>query len=212
MSLLLEKEAIERVQDLGSLGFLQSLIPSSQELGGWRQVLDVSALNVFVRKTKFTKETTKSVLTAFRKDDWMVSLDLQDAYFHSPIHPNFKKYLRFVYKEEVFQFEALCFVLSTTPQIFTKVMSNVAGMLHSRGIRASLYLNDWLLRAPSYICCLEDLQMTVNLSEELGFLIKKDKSQLTTSQEILYLGMEIQSRAFRAFPSASRTEQALVKL
>ncbi|XP_068250284.1 uncharacterized protein [Palaemon carinicauda] len=45
----------------------------------------------------------------------MVSLDLQDAYFHIPIHPSFKRYPRFVYRKEVFQFQALCFGLSTAP-------------------------------------------------------------------------------------------------
>ena len=36
--------------------------------------------------------------------EWVTSIDLLDAYLHIPIHPNSRKYLRFCYTSQVFQF------------------------------------------------------------------------------------------------------------
>ena len=43
------------------------------------------------------------------------SIDLSDACLHIPIHPNSRKYLRFCYKSQVFQFTSLPFGLATAP-------------------------------------------------------------------------------------------------
>jgi hypothetical protein len=38
---------------------------------------------------------------------WSTSLDLTDGYFHCPISVAFRKYLRFVWDNNVFQFRAV---------------------------------------------------------------------------------------------------------
>ena len=102
--------------------------------GSWRPVIDLSTLNLRVRKTPFKMETLQSVLLSVRSGDWMVSIDLKDAYLQIPIHPDSRKYLRFVALSQVFQFKALCFGLSTAPQVFTRVMAPVSAFLHRLGI------------------------------------------------------------------------------
>ena len=44
--------------------------------------------------------------------------------------------------EEVYQFKALCFRLSTAPQVFTRVFATVSGWAHFRGICLLRYLDD----------------------------------------------------------------------
>lgn len=68
----------------------------------------------------------------------MISLDVQDAYFHILVHPDLRKYLRFVFEDQIFQFRALCFGLLTAPQVFTRVLAPLAGWLHLAGVRISL--------------------------------------------------------------------------
>ena len=46
-----------------------------------------------------------------------VSLDLQDTYLQVLVHPSSCRYLRFCMERSVFQFHALCFGLSTAPQV-----------------------------------------------------------------------------------------------
>ena len=143
---MLQKGAIEPVTQLGP-GFYNRLFLVKKASGAWRPVLDVSRLNKFVKKTRFSMETTQSVISAIRREDWMVSMDMKDAYFHVPIHPESRKYLRFVFNGKTYQFRALCFGLSTAPQVFTRVLAPFAKFVHLAGIRIILYLDDWLVMA-----------------------------------------------------------------
>ena len=49
-------------------------------------------------------ETIQSTLLSVRRGDWMVSIDLKDAYLQVPVHPDSRRYLRFVAFNKV-----LCF-------------------------------------------------------------------------------------------------------
>ena len=69
-----------------------------------------------------------------------------------PTHPhpsNSRKYLRFCYKSQVFQFTSLPFGLATAPQVFTMIVKEVKLMALSRGLRIHQYLDDWLTRSQS---------------------------------------------------------------
>ena len=89
------------------------------------------------------------VLVSLRQSDWIVSIDLKEAYLQVPIHPDSHKYLRFVAFGKPYQFRALCFGLSTAPWVFTRVMAPVSSILHSLGIRLRRYLYDWLIHVDS---------------------------------------------------------------
>ena len=90
-------------------------------------------------------ETVASVLLSVREGDFLASLDLKDAYFQIPIHGSSRKLLRFMSEGTVYQFKALCFGLSTAPQVFTRVFAAVSAWAHARGIRLLRYLDDWLV-------------------------------------------------------------------
>ena len=60
-----------------------------------------------------------------RRDDWMVSIDVKDAYLQVCVHPGSRRYLRFMAFRRAYHFKALCFGLSTAPQVFTRVMAPV---------------------------------------------------------------------------------------
>ena len=113
--------------------------------GSWRPVIDLSTLNLFVDVSHFRMETIQSVLLSVHQGDWMASIDLKEAYLQVPVHPDSRRFLRFVAQGRVYQFSALCFGLSTAPQVFSRVMAPVSAILHSWGIRMRRYLDDWLV-------------------------------------------------------------------
>ena len=152
-------------------------------------------------------ETLQSVLLSVCQGDWMVSLDLKDAYLQVPIHPNSRKFLRFLAFGRPYQFRALCFGLSTAPQVFTRVMAPVSTFLHRLGIRIRWYLDDWLLQAQSQELVLQALETVLSLCRELDIVINSAKSNLIPSQWVLSLGMIIDS--FKASPSQPRVEKLL---
>ena len=138
---LIAKGAVE-LAPLPSPGFYSRLFVVWKTLGSWRPVIDLSHLVRFVAVSPFQMETIQSVLLSVRQRDWMASTDLKEAYLQVPVHPASRHFLRFVFRETVYQFKALCFGLSTAPQVFTRVMAPVSAILHSMGICMRLYLDD----------------------------------------------------------------------
>ena len=112
----------------------------------------------------------------------MVSIDLKDTYLQVPIHPDSRKYLRFIALNQVFQFKALCFGLSTAPQVFTWVMAPILAILHRLDVRMCRYLDDWLIQSSSRSLVIQALDTVVCLCQELGIIINWEKSNLLPSQ------------------------------
>ena len=148
IEVMLAKGALEIARDPGP-GFYSRLFLLEKASGGWRPVIDLSHLNDFVQLTSFKMETVASVLLSVREGDFLASLDLKDTYFQIPIHRSSRKLLRFMSEGTVYQFRALCFGLSTSPQVFTRVFAAVSAWAHSHGIKLLRYLDDWLVFSSS---------------------------------------------------------------
>ena len=200
---LVAKGAVE-LAPLPSPGFYSRLFVVWKTSGSWRPVIDLSHLNRFVDTSHFQMETIQSVLLSVRQGDWMASIDLKEAYLQVPIHPSSRHLLRFVFRGKVYQFKALCFGLSTAPQVFTRVMAPVSAILHSMGIRMRRYLDDWLVQSSSRDSLVRDLRTVLGLCHELGIVVNPQKSNLVPSQIVQYLGVVIDSISFRASPSQDR--------
>ena len=109
----------------------------------------------------------------------MTSINLREAYLQVPVHPESRRFLRFVVHGRTYQFTALCFGLSTAPQAFTQVMAPVSAILHSLGIRMRRYLDDWLVQASSREGLLRDLEVVFFLCRELGIVVNPEKSNFS---------------------------------
>ena len=103
----LHKRAIEQAPQ--TPGFYSRLFVFQKDSGSWRPIIDLSTLNTFIVSQRFHMETPQSVLRSIRQGDWMISLDLQDAYLQVSIHPESRRYLRFTIGGVPYQFRVLCF-------------------------------------------------------------------------------------------------------
>ena len=205
---LIAKGAVE-LAPLPSPGFYSRLFVVWKTSGSWRPVIDLSHLNRFMDVSHFQMETIQSVLLSVRQGDWMVSIDLKEAYLQVPVHPESRPFLRFVSKGHVFQFKALCFGLSTAPKVFSRVMAPVSAILHAMGIRMRRYLDDWLVQSSSRESLLRDIQTVLRLCHELGVVINREKSHFVPSQVVQYLGVVINTQSFVASPSLDRISRLL---
>ena len=138
--------------------------------------------------------TLKSLLN---KGDYMINLDLTDAYLTVPIHPVSQKFLRFLFGNETYQFTAMPFGLNIAPRVFMKIMKPVVASLRSQGIRLIIYLDDILIIASSVETLNLHKKMAIDLLASLGFLINYKKSNLIPSQQIVLLGMLIDSASMQ---------------
>ena len=166
---LLHKGAIEQAPQ--TPGFYSRLFVVQKDSGSWRPIIDLSTLNTFIVSQRFHMETPQSVLRSIRQGDWMISLDLQDAYLQVPILPESRLYLRFTMGGVPYQFRVLCFGLATAPQVFTRLMAPISAILHRYGIRILRYLDDWLILAESRTTCIQARDRLLHLCEELGLQV-----------------------------------------
>jgi hypothetical protein len=187
---LVDKRAVEVLKHPVGPGFYSSifLVPK-KEPQKFRLVINLRPLNAYLIVKRFRMETSRTVTAALHQGDWVVSLDLKDAYFHIPIHPRFRRYLRFVHRGRVLEFRALPFGLATAPYVFTRVTACLAQAAHRRLLHLYLYLDDWLLRSTLRTSLEAQIPLLLHLTDYLGFIRNREKSCLVPSQEFVFLGV-----------------------
>ena len=174
-------------------GFYSRLFLVPKKDGSMRPVVDLSPLNRFIETPHFQMEHLTTVQSLLKQGHYMTKLDLKDAYLSVAIHPQSQKYLRFLWQKKAYQFRALPFGLNIAPSVFTRLMKPVASFLRKRGIRLVLYLDDMLIIGSTPQETRQFTQMAMDLLESLGFVINKEKSILTPSRLITFLGFTIDS-------------------
>ena len=177
ITLILQKNAITEVP-LNSPGFYSNVFLVRKALGGCRPVIDLKNLNAHIHAPHFHMFTTNSVLSSVRKGDYTFKIDLQDTYFHVPIHLSSRKYLRFAFQNKVYQFQVLPFGLNTAPQIFTRLGHTVTGNLHRQVISVIPYLDDWLIHHPDRQVFLRHQAQLINTLDLVGLILNRKKSEL----------------------------------
>ena len=173
---------------------------------GIRPILDLRALNRYLRKYKFRMLTYASLLRLVRKEDWFTSIDLKDAYFHIPIYPPHRKYLRFAFRGICYEYRVLPFGLSLSPRVFVRCTEAAIAPLRQQGIRLATYLDDWLLLAQSEREARAHTCVLMRHLQELGFVINAEKSMLSPAQSIIFLGLSLDSVTFTACLSEERVK------
>jgi len=181
VSRLLNKQAIEIVEDCEDQ-FLSSFFVIKKSSGEWRFILNLKNLNRFVVAPHFKMEDWKTVIRLLSPDDFLASINLEDAYFLIPIHQDDRKFLRFRFQGSLFQFKVLPFRLASAPYIFTKILKPVLYFLRERGFLSVVYLDDFLLIASSYSQCVKNVSATMNLLISLGFMVNNRKSVFTPTK------------------------------
>ncbi|XDV39235.1 hypothetical protein PO909_008499 [Leuciscus waleckii] len=189
---LLSKGAIEPLSQAQSEGGLYSryfLVPKKD--GGLRPILDLRQLNRVLVKRQFRMLTTRQILVQIHQGDWFVSIDLKDAYFQIQIASRHRRYLRFAFEGQAYQYTVLPFGLSLAPRTFMKCMDAALAPLRMRGMRVLNYLDDWLILAQSRSVLIEHTTVLLDHLENLGLSVNWAKSSLSPSQKISFLGTEL---------------------
>ncbi len=137
-------------------------------------------------------------------------MDLKDAYFHIQIAPHHRRFLRFAFKGTAYQYSVLPFGLALAPRTFSKCMDAALSLLRSSGVRILNYLDDWLILAQSRDTLISHIDSLLIHLEYLGLCVNMQKSVLTPSQSITYLGVCLDSVERRAHLSRERAAAIFV--
>ena len=209
---LISKNAVEPVRNPNSLGFFNRLFLVPKPNDKWRPILDLSNLNPFLKVEKFKMETPETIRTSLQRGEWVTSVDFRDAYFHIPIQEQSRKYLRFHVQGQTYQFKALPFGLSTAPLEFTVIAKEVKLMAIHKGIRIHQYLDDWLVRAMSYQVCIQHTRVLLEMCQELGWVVNREKSELDPKQVFDFVGYQFDLRSGRVRPTPDRWQNLKAKI
>ena len=132
---LLKSQAIEEVQDTSSPVFYSRLFFVPKPDGSFCTFLDLKVLNQYLEVPSFKMEILFSIAAVLPPREWMIKIDLKDAYPHIIVPPNIHKYFGLVVNSVTYQFRALPFGLFTAPREFTKTLAPVVLLLRSWGIQ-----------------------------------------------------------------------------
>ena len=140
-------------------------------------------------------ETLKDVKNILKENDFMVKIDLKDAYFSVPINKESRKYVRFEWEGNLYEFQCLMFGLVPAPRIFSKLLKVPMSLLRRINVTLIIYTDDILIIAHTCQEAYLAQDSTIFLLQNLGFTINFKKSELTPSQKMEYLGVVIDSNS-----------------
>ena len=108
-------------------------------LGEYRPIINLKPLNKFVEDWPFRMEGLP-VLCSLQRNDFVMKLELKDAYYTVPVHPEHRKFLRFMTQDPVriFEFQYLPFVLKSAPRDFTRLMTPLVAVIRRMWIERRL--------------------------------------------------------------------------
>ncbi|CAG2255747.1 unnamed protein product [Mytilus edulis] len=190
---LLNKKAITQ-SFLTKDSFISNIFLVPKKGGGQRPVINLKGLNVFLRYEHFKMEGIHLLKDLLLKNDWMVKIDLTDAYLTLQIAKEHRKYLRFFWQGKIMEFRSLPFGIAVAPRIFTKLMKVPMTLLRRLGVRLIVYLDDILIMNQSNQKILSDLSTVLSILRGLGFLINTNKSVMEPSQTMEFLGYTVNSK------------------
>lgn len=173
--------------------YISNIFPRAKKDGSSRVILNLRALNKFVEYHHFKMDTLKSAIQLMRPNCFFASVDLKDAYYSIPVCSSDRKFLRFFWNGELYQFTCLAMGLTSAPRIFTKIMKCVFSSLRKLGFLNTGYIDDSLLQGDTFQECTENVKATVELMDDLGLTIHPEKSVVVPVQIIEYLGFVLNS-------------------
>lgn len=185
---LLTKGAIKQCHPVEDQ-FVSSIFTVPKSDGSSRLIFNLKDLNKFLDPVHFKMEDGRTVAKLLFKDCYMATIDIKDAYHHVPIDKEFRKFLRFRFKNKWYEYVCLPFGISTAPYVFTKLLKPLIKYLRQQGIIIVIYLDDILVIGKSYEGCLKDVELTQKWLIKLGFILNVKKSNLIPSKQCQFLGL-----------------------
>lgn len=192
--------------------FLSSIFLVDKPNGDKRFILNLKNLNKFITPPHFKMEDLRTAIKLVTPNCFLASVDLKDAYFLIPVHLEHRKYLRFEFQQNCFEFNCLPFGLNTCPLVFTKVMKPVMEHLRLHGWLSTIYLDDILCVDNSFNKCKKNVDETTCLLNNLGFIINYEKSSVEPKNCCKFLGFELDMKLFCVKPPQEKRIKVIREL
>lgn len=158
-----------------------------------RLILDLMELNKFLVLQHFMLESLDTAIWMVKRNAFMSTIDLQDAYFTVEVHPSYRKFLKFRWDSKLFQFKAVPMGLACAPYIFTKLLVPLFTHLREEGCQCFCYLDDVFITEDTRELCRASTMQVKSWFQRLGFKIQEEKSQFEPEKVVKFLGFLLDS-------------------
>ena len=166
--------------------FISPIFTTPKKDGSHRVIFNLKALNASVTYYHFKMDTLETAIRLMTPGCFMTSIDLKDAYYSVPMALEHQKYLKFVWRNQLYAFTCLPMGLTSSPRIFTKILKPVFATLRAKFGHSCLgYIDDSLNLADSYAETERATLHAVELLISLGFMIHPEKSILISPRRLL---------------------------
>ena len=122
-----------------------NVLSRAQDRGAYETSDKKVQMNRFVHTPIFRMHNPQSIPQMVQKGSWLASVDRRDAYFHVPIHLDFRRYMRLLSGSGLSVQGALLWVV-TVSKVFTKRLALIMVQLHQKSIHQYPFLDDVLIR------------------------------------------------------------------
>lgn len=160
-----------------------------------------SAVNTHVDTLKFRMMNLKDAQDRMRPGWYMAKVDIKAAFRTIGVVQEQQELLGFKYspregaQPRYFIDKRLPFGMRNSPEFFCRISTAVRAMMAARGfVDVVVYVDDFLLLAPTEERCKEALDTLLLLLEQLGFTVSEKKTVQPT-QDIIFLGMQLRTNA-----------------
>ena len=165
------------LQSTTSREFLLNSVPKKG--GQIRPVINLKKLNEWVVPQHFKVEGISTLRELLKANDWMVKIDLKDAYFTIPIHPTHQPFLRFT---------TLPVYMPLIQPVLCSMGVHKSDETHNNlpskyGVRIIVYIYDLIVMGESPAQVKDHLEALIYLLTGLGFVINILKSITTPAQK-----------------------------
>ena len=109
--------------------FLSTLFLVNKKDRGHRPVINLKFRNSFIPYQHLKMKRLHLIKDLLQEHDFLMKIDLKDAYFGIPLDKSSRKYIRFQWEGNLYEFLCLCFGLGPAPLIFTKLLKIAIALL-----------------------------------------------------------------------------------
>ena len=102
--------------------FISPIFTTPKKDGSHWVIFNLKALSASVTYYHFKMDTLETAIRLMTPGCFMTSIDLTDAYYLVPMALEHKKYLKFVWRNQLYAFTCLPMGLTSSPRIFTKIL------------------------------------------------------------------------------------------
>lgn len=189
--------------------FISKYFLRKKSNGEDRFILNLKKLNEFIDAPHFKIEVIKIALKLITKNCYSAAIDLKDSYVLVAIYDDYKKYLRFIFEDRIYEFNVFPFGLSTAPYVFTKLTKPVVERLRSQGLISVVYIDDILMIGKCWEECNDNVTKTNHLLCSLGFIVNEKKSQPVPSLQCKFLGFVPNSHEYSIYLPTEKRDKIL---